>query len=737
MGGARTAGAAAVALGLGVAVFLWRTRHIAGTIGVGAFPLDDSWIHMQFARNLAEGRGFTYNPGVPVSGSTAPLWTLALGGAFAVLGAHPVLAKALGLVFTCATAWLSGILAERWTDRRELALLAAALTALAGPMVWGALSGMEVSLAALLVTAALVLRAAEREAAAALALGLGALARPEAVLLLPLFWLSGPLTWRRALTWLGPVALCVAPWVAFNVATIGNPLPGTALAKIEGGLLGALAGVREPLATSLVRRPSQYFGEWIRWLWRVDVLLPLLLLPGMAWLGRHRGRAALVPACVLLVHPLAMALLAPYRGPGFQEGRYSIHLLPLALVVAVASLATVGGVWLRRVGALALLVAVLVALPGAASRYGWAVQNIEAMQVHLAHWVIDHTPPTARLGLNDVGAITYFSRREIVDVMGLVTPAILPYRREGEAGVLRYLERTCPDYLIVFPAWFPSLSAMADRFRPVYRVHLDHNTVAGADELVVYETVWSRWAADRQPCPGALAAAAGQAAGRRKIGGSYNRGVDPLKRPTPILLVSLLLGGILVAAPGPVSAQIYRWTDERGDTRYSQGINSVPPQSRGSAVIMSTPSQPPPSAPAAAEAPSDGGAPAGVARIPFIPGRPIVVNARINGSGSAQLILDTGAQGTVISPTALAALGVSYRNAARGTIRGVTGETSVLAVRIENIEVEGARFGPLMVISHDAGLGSGTDGLLGRDFLDNFIVTIDSSNRVVTLTPKK
>jgi hypothetical protein len=46
---------------------------------------------------------------------------------------------------------------------------------------------------------------------------------------------------------------------------------------------------------------------------------------------------------------------------------------------------------------------------------------------------------------------------------------------------------------------------MADRFRPVYRVRLDHNTVAGADELVVYETVWSRWAVDRQPCPGALA----------------------------------------------------------------------------------------------------------------------------------------------------------------------------------------------------------------------------------------
>jgi hypothetical protein len=526
-GRALSLGAPIAALGIGVVAFVWKTRQITGSVGAGAFPLDDSWIHMQFARNLAEGRGFAYNPGVPVSGSTAPLWTLLLGGTFTVLGAHPVLAKALGLALALGTAWLAGRLAGLWTGDRGLGLLASALTALAGPMVWGALSGMEVSLAAFLVTASVLLRAGDREGAAAVALGLATLARPEAILLLPLFWLSGPLTWRRTLEWVGPVAACLAPWVAFNMATIGSPLPGTAAAKIEGGLLGALAGLREPLATALLRRPGQYGSEWIHWLWRVDALLPLLLLPGLWWLARRRGRAALVPACVLLAHPLAMALLAPYRGPGFQEGRYSIHLLPLALVVAVVPLAGLRRAtnrghagpqpgpgrpasWLtptraRQAAALALLAGVFAALPGAASRYAWAVQNIEAMQVNVARWVTDHTPPAARLGLNDVGAITYFSRREIVDVMGLVTPAILPFRREGEPGVLRFLERACPDYLIVFPAWFPTLSAASDRFRPVYRVRLDHNMVAGADELVVYEAIWSRWRADRQPCPGGLA----------------------------------------------------------------------------------------------------------------------------------------------------------------------------------------------------------------------------------------
>ena len=139
-GRALAVAAPAGALALAIGVFLLRTRQLAGGVGVEAFPLDDPWIHLQFARNLAEGHGFSYNPGVPVSGSTAPLWTLVLGGAFAVFGSHPVLAKALGIAATLGTAWLAGRLAVIWTGHRGLGLLASVLVGLAGPMVWGALS---------------------------------------------------------------------------------------------------------------------------------------------------------------------------------------------------------------------------------------------------------------------------------------------------------------------------------------------------------------------------------------------------------------------------------------------------------------------------------------------------------------------------------------------------------------------------------------------------------------------
>jgi hypothetical protein len=149
-----------------------------------------------------------------------------------------------------------------------------------------------------------------------------------------------------------------------------------------------------------------------------------------------------------------------------------------------------------------LLIASLASLSPGATRYAWAVQNIDGMQVSLGHWVEAHTPPGSRLALNDVGAIAYLGRREVVDMMGLVTPAIIPYRREGETGVLRFLERACPDYLIIFPAWFPVLSARTDRFTPILRVRLERNTVAGADEMVVFETVWNRWRPGHEACPG-------------------------------------------------------------------------------------------------------------------------------------------------------------------------------------------------------------------------------------------
>ena len=214
-------------------------------------------------------------------------------------------------------------------------------------------------------------------------------------------------------------------------------------------------------------------------------------------------------------------------------------------------------------------------------------------------------------------------------------------------------------------------------------------------------------------------------------------GPNGMRRPgLAAIAVLAVLGVGIVAGPRLAAAQMYRWTDDQGEIHFTEGAESVPLKFRRKAVLMGETAQPVASPPATQAGSAGPSAPAGVARIQFTPGKTIMVEARINGRGSARLILDTGADGTVINPAVLSALGVSYRNARPGRSKGIGGTVDSYHVRVETIEIGEARFGPLMVMSHDLGWGLDYDGLLGRDFLNNFTVNIDSGAGVVTLSPK-
>ncbi len=202
------------------------------------------------------------------------------------------------------------------------------------------------------------------------------------------------------------------------------------------------------------------------------------------------------------------------------------------------------------------------------------------------------------------------------------------------------------------------------------------------------------------------------------------------------LLGLIALGVGVLAEPQSASAQMYRWTDEQGESHFTQGIESVPLRFRPRAVMMGDNMQPPGGGPSVRAATGEA-APPGGARIPFTPGQKIMVEVRVNGRGPARLLLDTGADGTLINPAVLSALGVSYRGARPGRGKGIGGTIDAYLVRVESIEVGQAKYGPLMVISHDMGWGLDYDGLLGRDFLDNFTITIDNGAAVLVLTPKR
>jgi hypothetical protein len=179
----------------------------------------------------------------------------------------------------------------------------------------------------------------------------------------------------------------------------------------------------------------------------------------------------------------------------------------------------------------------------------------------------------------------------------------------------------------------------------------------------------------------------------------------------------------LVAAPA--FAQLYRWTDASGTVHYTTDLASIPPSHRDSARDIGAPTPGPIQEPARAAA-------AGIA-IPYT-GGPLVVDAWLNGV-PLRLLLDTGADRTLIVPAAMARAGFSVEESAAVRIRGVTGDAVAPLVSIPRLDVAGTRVGPLAVVVL-ALTGPEVDGLLGRDVLDAFTLTVDAASQRAILVPR-
>ena len=184
------------------------------------FPLDDSWIHLQIARNLASGHGWSFNPGEPTGAATAPLWVLLITPLFYLGGDVTLWVKVLGSLLYLATVLLVADVACLATGDRRAGVLAGALAALQPALIWTALSGMETGLYLLLFLLSLrslflIERHGPRAAYASTAwLTLAGYSRPELWALLPVFW--GYLLWRRHELSVGRW------WVHVGIALLGH-----------------------------------------------------------------------------------------------------------------------------------------------------------------------------------------------------------------------------------------------------------------------------------------------------------------------------------------------------------------------------------------------------------------------------------------------------------------------------------------------------------------------------------
>lgn len=384
------------------------------------FTIDDAFISLRYAHNLASGHGPVFNPGQPEWGYSNPLW-VALGAALEALGGDPLRGlKLVGLASGIGGLWLVRRLAQR-AGAGPLAGVAALVLGLSPVTALWTVGGLETPLYVLLML--LALEAGERRdlpwLAPAAGLGL-ALTRPEGIGLALVLAASeaapdpgGRRRRRWGLALLGFLLVHLGLWT-FH----GSPVPNSYAVKFLGDGMGRRVDWAE-----LARRPV------VPWL--LHLLVPgMLALAGAGLLGRRLHlRLALAGG-----YGLAVGVVTWDWMPGFR------YYAPSTAMVAALAAAGAMGLWRRLelaarppgapargrrilvgVGLLAgVLLPLVRELAGARGYARLYRESLTEVLVPTARWIAAHTPPGATLCMARIGAVPYYSGRPTLGLDGLI-----------------------------------------------------------------------------------------------------------------------------------------------------------------------------------------------------------------------------------------------------------------------------------------------------------------------------
>jgi hypothetical protein len=436
---------------LGIAVLAVAARALI--LKATHCTVEDAYITLRYAENLAQGHGFVYNLGERVLGTTTPLFTLLLALA-AALGLDALTAgKAICILAdgaVCLLLWR--LLAS--LGRPTAGLVAGLLYATASAPINFSIGGMETALVTLAGLTAIYGYVYRRGGVMAVSLALLFLFRIDGLLLAAILFAGWWLHERRIpWKWLALAVVIALPWVLFATAYFGSPIPASATAKML-----VYHRTRQLFLPNSQTLRHQFVGD------PVHMVLFLVAVLGavIAWRRYPRLRAPLV--WFVAYH---LAILAS-RAPVEAFGWYLVPPLPVYYVAAGIGIVHLGRValspWMKPdgpwrniprpaigVACVLVLAAPLVFNLRSTQRHIAAAQQTEdVLRKPIGLWLAANTEPRERVLLESIGYIGYFSRRPILDMVGLVSPEVVPsYRQEVQFPLGDIVTRFRPEIMVL------------------------------------------------------------------------------------------------------------------------------------------------------------------------------------------------------------------------------------------------------------------------------------------------
>lgn len=443
-----------------------------------SFPLDDPWIHLQFAKNLAEYGSFSYFKNeIVTAGSTSPLYTLILAAGFFVTKNEMWLSYITGIIFfICAVYYFYRLSSSIFPNENWLALAAVMLFVLDKWMNFISVTGMETTLYIFLLVACFYYYRKLNAAGFAVTLALSMWTRPDAVAFIAaiaadylyrLYIRSKSknkdnlpeIFSRDALIKIAVISgIIMAAYFIMNLVISGSLLPNTYSAKLT--YYSAEFRSRGDFLKSEV---WEYFTEKAYLLILIPFLIAAFKIINDSVKQKYNP---LLPALIFI---LLLIFIYWYKLPyAHRFGRYLMPVFPFYFLLAVY-----GGreffKWLaeyindsKLVNGLniMLLLGTMVYFTAGYNENKRVFQDqsrhIYIRQVEAAKWLKNNTPDNSVIATHDVGAIAYYSERKIVDVVGLINPEFVEKlnNKDFVTFVKEQLKKQNVSYVAFLKEWF-------------------------------------------------------------------------------------------------------------------------------------------------------------------------------------------------------------------------------------------------------------------------------------------
>ncbi len=443
---------------------------------------EDFFITFKFSKNLCEGLGLVYEPGVKVHGFTSPLGTLLPALCYLADGrrSHEGALWIFRLLF-CIPAFVAGGLlliktVERGLPEARWAPVMIGLLYLAdAKSLIFSVNGMETAFMLLFLSWSLHVMEKGVDATwlwTGAAWGGLMWTRPDScfyVAALMAAFVAFPVS-RRAAAITGMLKAAAVtttlylPWFAWAWWYYGTPVPHTVMAKSAQFSHAAFSDrflkplIQMPERLGLVYAPpypqlSLTVGEW-------PVLLVLSCFVGagvamLYWLlPRHRPSMGTRASFVFFLMFIYFAFM-PFPYPWYFPPLAMLGLVALVEGVRTLAARSAHEAWRHWFPPLFLLAAFLVMSTATGLvAYQMKIQQeiIETgMRRKIGEWLKERMAPTDRVYLECLGHIGYFSNGRMLDFPGLASPEVVRLIRNENATFVSLVERLRPEWVILRP----------------------------------------------------------------------------------------------------------------------------------------------------------------------------------------------------------------------------------------------------------------------------------------------